>query len=235
MINVILADHERIFRIGMASALSTEDDIRIVGQPSNQGQLIAGLEKFRPHVLLVSSAFLGCLDAIRQSCERQHTGMLLLQDYGTESTALVFADFQGVIRRSADQKSVVECIRHLAHGGKVIRLTRTASAQQTSDDIGDRVRDRLTEQELAIVSYVVRGYKNREIALRLGTNEQTVKNSLRNIFDKTGVFGRLELALFVVHHRTLAAASGATVEGLNLKSVTELQRQWDSNRRLFIH
>jgi DNA-binding NarL/FixJ family response regulator len=53
----------------------------------------------------------------------------------------------------------------------------------------------------------VRGYKNREIAAHLCTTEQLVKNALRGIFDKIGVSDRLEVALFVLHHRMLAHAT----------------------------
>ena len=232
--NVILADHETIFRIGMASALSAEDDIRIVGQPSNPSQLVNGVEKFKPHVLILSSVFLGCIDAIRHSCKRQNTAMLLLQDYGATTLPHVSVDFEGVIRRSADQKTVLECIRHLARGGRVIRLTPPISQEQPPDTIGIRVRERLSQQELGIVSHVVRGFRNREIALRLGTSEQAIKNSLRRIFDKTGVYGRLELALFVMHHKTLAAASSLRRPN-NLTSMAELQRHWDAGSRAIIN
>jgi DNA-binding NarL/FixJ family response regulator len=234
MINVILADHEKIFRIGMASALASEDDIRIVGQPSTASQVVNGVERFRPHVLVISSAYLGHPDTIRQSCKRQNTAMLLVQDYGAASPPLS-SDFQGEIRRSADQKTVLECIRHLARGGRVIRMTRPVTQETVPDTVGMRVRERLSRHELAIVSHVVRGYRNREIAMRIGTTEQAVKNSLRRIFDKTGVYGRLELALFVIHHRTLAAASSLTQRAPNVTSMDDMQRHWDASRRIAIH
>jgi len=71
------------------------------------------------------------------------------------------------------------------------------------------VRDRLSEKELRIVASVAHGYKNREIAMQLFTTEHVVKNALRSIFDKIGVSDRLELALFVLHHRMLAHATAA--------------------------
>ena len=45
--------------------------------------------------------------------------------------------------------------------------------------------------------------------LRLGTTEQVIKSHLRTVHDKTGVSDRLELALFAIHHRTLAEAATA--------------------------
>jgi DNA-binding NarL/FixJ family response regulator len=203
MINVILADHERIFRIGMASALAAEDDIRIVGQPHTPDQLMHGLENFKPHVVVLSSAFRTCIDAINQKRVRNQTAMLLLEDYGEMAPPQLPMDFQGMMPRSADEATVVHCIRHLARGGTVLRLTHSGLQEPTRDTVALRLRQRLTPHELGIIAGVVQGYKNREIAVRMRTTEQSVKYSLRKIFDKTGVFGRLELALFVLHHRTL--------------------------------
>jgi hypothetical protein len=45
--------------------------------------------------------------------------------------------------------------------------------------------------------------KNKEIALRVGTTEQVVKNYLRKVYDKLGVADRLELALYCLHNRVL--------------------------------
>ena len=56
----------------------------------------------------------------------------------------------------------------------------------------------LTARELEIVSTVVDGYANGDIAQKC---VKTVKHHLTNIFDKLGVANRLELALFAVHHR----------------------------------
>ena len=236
MIKVILADHERIFRIGMAAALATEDDIRIVGQPSSVSQLVNGIEKFRPHVLVLSSLFLGCLDLIRHACKIQCTAMLFVQDYGGPSWATVSEDFEGVICRAADQKTVLECVRHVARGGRVVRLTPPVDQESSHDAVGMRVRQRLSPRELGVVSLVVRGYKNREIAFRLGTTEQAVKNNLRQIFDKTGVYGRLELALFVLYHRSVEGdpLPQETIRLSDVAPIANLQRHWNGTRRFLI-
>jgi len=51
---------------------------------------------------------------------------------------------------------------------------------------------------LEIVTKVVAGSTNREIAQAFSISEETVKHHLTSIFDKTGVSNRLELALFAV-------------------------------------
>jgi DNA-binding NarL/FixJ family response regulator len=57
----------------------------------------------------------------------------------------------------------------------------------------------LTPRELEIVSAVVAGFANKEIAEHFKISEDTVKHHLSNIFDKLGVSTRLELALFAVN------------------------------------
>jgi DNA-binding NarL/FixJ family response regulator len=73
----------------------------------------------------------------------------------------------------------------------------------------------LTPRELEIVSAIVSGHSNRHIAERMSISEATIKHHLTNIFDKLGVYNRLELALFAIHHglvrRADADTHGATV------------------------
>jgi Bacterial regulatory proteins, luxR family len=51
--------------------------------------------------------------------------------------------------------------------------------------------------------------KNKEIAARVGTTEQVVKNYLRKVYDKLGVADRLELALYCLNSRVLQDAKQA--------------------------
>ena len=79
--------------------------------------------------------------------------------------------------------------------------------------------EQLSYREIKVTTLVWQGRTNPEIALTLGTSEQVVKNQLRSVFDKLGVWSRLELALYVASHggakwaddfetvRTVAAAA----------------------------
>jgi DNA-binding NarL/FixJ family response regulator len=58
----------------------------------------------------------------------------------------------------------------------------------------------LTPKEIQIGILVRRCLRNRDIAQSLGISEQDVKNRLRGIFDKVGVWSRVELAMHVVEH-----------------------------------
>ena len=90
------------------------------------------------------------------------------------------------------------------------------------DMVGTRVRDRLTPKEMRIVALIVQGCKNREIAQRLKTTEQVIKNYLRSVYDKTGVSDRLELALFTIHHRVLAQAAAEVGSKLEAEEAAQV-------------
>jgi len=71
---------------------------------------------------------------------------------------------------------------------------------RSSHDEAQRKKFGLNQRELEIVSGVVAGYYNKEIAEYFKISEDTVKHHLSKIFDKLGVSTRLELALFAVNH-----------------------------------
>jgi DNA-binding NarL/FixJ family response regulator len=61
-------------------------------------------------------------------------------------------------------------------------------------------REQLSYKETRVATLVWEGRTNPEIAGLLGTTEQVIKNQLRSVFDKLGVWSRLELALYVAAH-----------------------------------
>ncbi len=202
MINIILADHQKIFRIGLASVLAAEDDIRIVSQPHSVDLLLHALQKLRAQVLVLSSAFLSQLHEVKPDAVARQTSTLLLAEPEDQISAPFAAHVQGVIRRPAAKATLAQGVRHLVQGGEVPPVWQEELASIPQDAAGIRVRQRLSFLERRIAAFVVQGYRNSEIAARMGTTEYEVKDSLSKVFEKTGVYDRLELALFMLHHHT---------------------------------
>ena len=70
-------------------------------------------------------------------------------------------------------------------------------AGHKSFDPGARYGTRVpTDRESRVIALVAAGLKNREVAERIGTTEQVIKNYLRVIYDKLGMWNRVELALW---------------------------------------
>jgi two-component system, NarL family, nitrate/nitrite response regulator NarL len=79
----------------------------------------------------------------------------------------------------------------------VIEAYRSQATALTSP----KSQPRLSPKEMAIITCITQGKRNKEIAYQLGTTEQVIKNYLRKIYDKLGVSDRLELALYCLHHQ----------------------------------
>ena len=72
--------------------------------------------------------------------------------------------------------------------------------------------EQLNRTEVRVAQMVWQGHTNPEIAATFGTTEQVIKNHLRSIFDKLGVWSRLELALYVASHGGAGWAGPAMLE-----------------------
>jgi DNA-binding NarL/FixJ family response regulator len=59
-----------------------------------------------------------------------------------------------------------------------------------------------SEREQRVIPLVAQGLKNREVASEIGTTEHVVKNYLRVIYDKLGLWNRVELALWYESRQT---------------------------------
>ena len=209
MLKLILADNQAIFRAGAAKVLAVEDDLRIVAQAESAEKMLMALEKFHASVLVFAAGLHADLQKVVETAQKYKTRMVIVADPSEDSARYVKAGIQGVIFRNVSGAALVECVRKVAKGQISIQGSDHGEQDSETDMVGARVRDRLTPKELKIVALIVQGYKNKEIAGRLGTTEQVIKNYLRNVYDKIGVSDRLELALFTIHHRILAEAAAA--------------------------
>jgi two-component system nitrate/nitrite response regulator NarL len=114
----------------------------------------------------------------------------------------------GILSREVEPEMLVECLRKVAAGepwleNQAVHWVMEAYRGHALRPSGARPKIQLTPKETLIVSCVTQGMKNKEIAIRVGTTEQVVKNYLRKVYDKLGVADRLELALYCLSHHVV--------------------------------
>ena len=218
MNRLILGDNQAIFRAGAARLLAMEDDMRIVAQCDDASRLVAAVEAARGALVLMSTGIRADMPALLEQAKTLGSRVILITERGEELSEEMTEQLDGVISRSISGPELIETIRRVAHGLRCVRYANVTT-MKVQDSVGERVRDRLTPKEMQIVALIVQGCKNKDIAQQLNTKEQVIKNYLRNIYDKTGVSDRLELALFTIHHRILneaaAALAGTTANQLS--------------------
>ncbi len=207
MNKVILADSQAIFRAGTAKVLAMDEDMRIIAQCTDLERMMHAVATFPGSIVLMAASLRPDMQRLRTLLESTGCRGIVIAENNESANAFLQQGFRGVVFRNVTGPALVECVRRVASGETWTPPQLMMPESPEEDMVGARVRDRLTPKEMRIVALIVQGCKNREIALRLKTTEQVIKNYLRSIYDKTGVSDRLELALFTIHHRQLSAAA----------------------------
>ncbi|MHB1700116.1 MAG: response regulator transcription factor [Acidobacteriaceae bacterium] len=217
MNKIILADNQAIFRAGAARVLALEEDMRIVAQCDDASRLLHAIESFSSTITLFASSLRLDIGEVLNQVSSAGGRAVLIAENGEHLDAEILLRLDGVVDRAISGSELVDCMRDVSRGKRCI-LRLGVLPESAVDSVGTRVRNRLTPREMQIVSLIVQGCKNKEIASRLGVTEQVVKNYLRSVYDKTGVSDRLELALFTIHHRILAEAAAEAGNLLQMAS-----------------
>ncbi len=206
---ILIADREGVFRLGLRKVLSVEDDLRVVAQAENPDQILAGTKTFRPDLLFIqveiaAEAGDGLLAAVRREVAQARIVITGSAVSDQETARYVKAGVAGVILKSAEPGLFIKCARKVLENGLWVPKGVAAEPARGSEKPLDRPLrpvETLTRQEKTIISYLLQGCRNREIAQYLSITEQTVKNHLRMVYDKVGVSDRLELVLYAIHQR----------------------------------
>jgi len=211
-VRVIVADTQAIFRAGLRKVFALEDDIRVVGQAETLAQTLSAAQKFSADVLIFEAALTpNPVEAVVELLRQTPTLRIVVVTPGADeelTLELFRRGAHGIVSREVEPELLVECLRKVVAGetwldSQGTRWVMEAYRNQSNRPAGARPKVQLTPKETLIVSCVTQGMKNKEIALRVGTTEQVVKNYLRKVYDKLGVADRLELALYCLNHHVV--------------------------------
>lgn len=209
-IRVIVADTQAIFRAGLRKIFAVEDDIRVVGQAETFQQAVSAAKKFSADILIFEAALAeNPVEAVNELL-RQSSSLRIVVITTQPEEDLTLELFRrgahSIISREVEPELLVDCLRKVSENKpwldpRGVEWVLQAYRSQGTRSSSGRPKVQLTPKESLIVSCVTQGMKNKEIAVRVGTTEQVVKNYLRKVYDKLGVADRLELALYCLNNR----------------------------------
>jgi DNA-binding NarL/FixJ family response regulator len=207
MNEIIVADSQALFRAGVAKVLALDHNFRIIAQCASPERMYHAIAASPGSIVMFATSLHPDFARLRMLLEKTNSHGIVIAENDEHASVFLQQGFRGVVFRNVTGPALSECVRHVAAGEIWDQRQVMQAGSPGPDLVGARVRGRLSPKEMDVVALIVEGYKNREIALRLKTSEQVVKNHLRLIYDKTGVSDRLELALFTIHHWELAQAA----------------------------
>jgi two-component system nitrate/nitrite response regulator NarL len=209
-IRIVLADSQTIYRVGVQKIFALEDDLRLIAQSDSLAGLQHAIQRFPTDVILLEAKLIaGTVDAVPELIRRAPKLKIIVQssqDEETNTVELYRQGVRGIIPRSISPDLLVKCVRTIAAGETWIdnqSINLVIEAYRSQPSAPTSPLERLSPKEIAIVSCITLGMRNKEIAHELGTTEQVIKNYLRKVYDKLDVSDRLELALYCLqrHHR----------------------------------
>ena len=207
-IRVGLIHRNRLFREGLAVVLSQQQDISVVTCLAEAKEAFGDIEKLRPDVLLLDFSQRGQegLQEARQLHEAAPEAKLLLMgltESESDALACIEAGAAGLLQREASLEELVHSIRAVVAGEarcspKVVALLFSQIAQEahTRKRLQLPGLPHLTSRERQILGLIEEKYSNKEIAVRLHIEVQTVKNHVHNILEKLQLHTRREAAWY---------------------------------------
>jgi DNA-binding NarL/FixJ family response regulator len=217
IVRIVLADDHPVVRIGVRNMLSQVEGFEVVGEASDGDEAITQTLNLEPDILLldVQMPRLPGLEAMRAIMNGAPTVKILLLT-STITTQQIIEALQigarGIVLKDALAGHLQTAIRTVIGGDywiggkRVSNLVTALHELMQKAAVPARKTYGLTPRELEVVGAIVEGCSNRDIAKQFSLSEETVKRHLSNIFDKTGVSTRLELALFAIAHQLIAPA-----------------------------
>ncbi len=212
MIRILLADDHPVVRIGVRNMLKAEGSFDVVGEASDGDEAITQTLELLPDILLLDLYMprLPGLEAMRAIMSGSPRVKILLLT-STITTQQVIEALQigarGIVLKDALVDHLTTAIRSVVGGDywiggkRVVNLVGALHELMQQAAVPERKTYGLTPRELEVVGCIVEGCSNRDVAKQFAISEETVKRHLSNIFDKTGVSTRLELALFAIAHQ----------------------------------
>ena len=209
-VTVVVADDQELIRAGFELILDAQPDISVVGQAADGVEAVEQVRALRPDVCL--------MDVRMPRIDGLQATRTLKEDPLTASTNIVVvttfdldeyvygalrAGASGFVLKNSGARLLTEAVRAAKHGESLISPSVTVRLLEHVHDRrvrDDDAADRLSGQEMKVVTRVARGWTNNEVAADLNLSLSTVKTHLGRVQDKLSLRNRVEIAAWAWEH-----------------------------------
>lgn len=204
IVRVLIADDHPVFRNGLRALLASVPEMEVVGEATTGDEAVALAASAQPDVALMDLQMpgMGGIEATRRILDASpHIRVLVVTMFDDEDAvfAALRAGARGYMLKGASPREMLRAIAAVGDGEAIFS---PAIAQRLLDFFAaSRAAapplpfPELTEREREILTLVVQGRTNPQIATHLGLSLKTVRNHMSNIFNKLQVADRAQAIL----------------------------------------
>ncbi len=200
MIKVLIADDDFIVREGLKMIISSQEDMRTVGEAENGNTALKLAHELHPDVALLDIRMPECdgITAAEQMLAESLCAPLLLTTFDEEDLIVraLKSEICGYILKNSPAERILNAVRAVNSGGTVfqediLKYVRGKISPTNSSEIFAQ----LTQREMEITRLIAEGLSNQQIAEKLFLSNGTVRNHISTILEKTGLEHRTQIAV----------------------------------------
>jgi two-component system nitrate/nitrite response regulator NarL len=198
-VRILIIDDHALFRESVARLLNAEPGFEVVADCGSTAEAVRVL-KSREVDLILLDLDLGLErggDLLEKVRTESFEGKVLLVTAGvnqSEVPALIRNGISGIFLKHGSPALLIQAIREAMQGRAIFEQDVLQRALEAAEHPGARQAGaRLTERERHVLSFILDGLANKQIADRLQISESAVKACLQQLFTKTGVRTRSQL------------------------------------------
>ena len=213
-IQVFIVSQQSLFRQGIEHTLSPEGDIQVSGAIEVNDEVLKAFDNLPPDVALVDidgSSDTGLTLARRIRQHSPNIGVIVLSSNPNDGQLFqaLKAQAAAYLNKEITAEQLLKIIRRVAHGEHPINESLTGRpkvAEQVLHQFqelswrseAEAFISPLTPRETEILRYIAQGYLNKQIAIKLGISEQTIKNHVTSILRKLNANARTEAVVLAI-------------------------------------
>jgi DNA-binding NarL/FixJ family response regulator len=222
-IRVVIADDHTLVRSGLATILTTQADIEVVGEAQNGAGAVDLVRRLRPDIVLMDirmpgSDGLSATRAITGDPVVAGTRVVILTTYDLDEYLFeaLQAGAAGFLLKGVSPEDLIRGIREVAAGEGLLAPSATrrlitefvdSTRAGPPDDAAAKRIKALTPREFEVLLLMAQGLSNAEIAERLIVGENTVKTHVSHVLDKLAARDRVQAVILAYQAGVSGGAS----------------------------
>ncbi len=206
MIKVLFVDDHEMVRIGVSSYLSSQADIKVVGEAENGREGVEKALELRPDIILMDLVMkeMDGIEATREIMKEWPEAKIIIVTSFLDDEKVYPALEAGAasyMLKTSKASEIAEAVRATYQGNSVLEPEVTGKMMQKMRNPKTAARhDELTKREMEVLLLMTEGKSNQEIADELFIALKTVKVHVSNILSKLGVQDRTQAVIYAFKH-----------------------------------